>query len=670
MGLGDIFQIVSLSRRSGTLQLTTPSRSGEIVFDQGRVVAGYMTGETNSVGDSLLELGAVKPTTYQEMLAAQADGLGGLELLRRFEAEASGISDGLDELLRRTIYQMFDWDEGTFSFVLEENPDPWRGFSLAANRVVVVKGLNPQYLAIEGARLRDERTKDDALESFLARDNKPPPQLSRDAEVKSFAAQLRESPAVQDTIPNTDVASAPIGADAAEQAVEPAVQPTVLGSPGEQTVAIPIAQSAVWPATMETQSIAGSSASAPGWCLLAVDDDPQVTHHIGDSFGSRFSEVILANTVAEAFGEMDGRDNLIVVSDLIIARSDGAGILGGIEILEKIRERSADLPVILFTDYENAEAQKKASNLGVAGFLMKPRKAQIQAVKQKGGLSPAMQEFLEGLGTALDPYLSEAGSASVVEPATSPVLVPVPGVEPATPEPILSSSVVLAPSAAAIVDLGPEGQEHKQPMAESLPYDLRREIAGYIQDVDVPGWDDLPPAVVSSEQVSTLRSMLSELVDPANRETVTLLVLRFASVVFDRAALFLVTRRFYVGLGGFSSEESSDQFVVRVRKIQVPVSTESVFSRVARFRSPYRGPLANFGGNERLVGGLGGSWPSGQVVAIPLISNDRVAAILYGDNPGGKDIGPTDTLEIFLQQAGLAMDRVLLERKLEEARRR
>ena len=30
--LGDIFQIVSLSRRSGTLQLTTPTASGEISY--------------------------------------------------------------------------------------------------------------------------------------------------------------------------------------------------------------------------------------------------------------------------------------------------------------------------------------------------------------------------------------------------------------------------------------------------------------------------------------------------------------------------------------------------------------------------------------------------------------------------------------------------------------
>ncbi|HSI06037.1 MAG TPA: DUF4388 domain-containing protein, partial [Myxococcota bacterium] len=39
LGLGDIFQIVSLSRRSGSLKLDTPAESGEIVFVSGKVVA-------------------------------------------------------------------------------------------------------------------------------------------------------------------------------------------------------------------------------------------------------------------------------------------------------------------------------------------------------------------------------------------------------------------------------------------------------------------------------------------------------------------------------------------------------------------------------------------------------------------------------------------------------
>ena len=49
----------------------------------------------------------------------------------------------------------------------------------------------------------------------------------------------------------------------------------------------------------------------------------------------------------------------------------------------------------------------------------------------------------------------------------------------------------------------------------------------------------------------------------------------------------------------------------------------------------------------------------------PLISEGRVVAVLYGDNlPENKPIGDTETLEIFLSQAGLAMEKALLERRM------
>jgi hypothetical protein len=42
-------------------------------------------------------------------------------------------------------------------------------------------------------------------------------------------------------------------------------------------------------------------------------------------------------------------------------------------------------------------------------------------------------------------------------------------------------------------------------------------------------------------------------------------------------------------------------------------------------------------------------------------------ALLYGDNlPENRKIGDTDSLEIFISQAGMAMERALLQRKLSE----
>jgi hypothetical protein len=200
-------------------------------------------------------------------------------------------------------------------------------------------------------------------------------------------------------------------------------------------------------------------------------------------------------------------------------------------------------------------------------------------------------------------------------------------------------------------------------------FDLGSEISAEMDELGRSLEAELPPPLISAGEMAVLRSMLAELIDPANRDTVTLLVLRFASHLVERAGLFLATRRSFVGLGGFSVDEASDRFVARVRRIQIPVDEESVFARVTRFRAMIRAPLKETEGNRALNQGLGGLWPSGETVAAPLISGDRVAAILFGDNPSGKPLGPTDSLEIFLQQAGLAMDRALLERKLEDSRK-
>ncbi|NIQ09660.1 MAG: diguanylate cyclase, partial [candidate division Zixibacteria bacterium] len=49
----------------------------------------------------------------------------------------------------------------------------------------------------------------------------------------------------------------------------------------------------------------------------------------------------------------------------------------------------------------------------------------------------------------------------------------------------------------------------------------------------------------------------------------------------------------------------------------------------------------------------------------PIMSEGNVVAIIYGDNlPEQKPVGDTESFEIFLSQAGMAMERALLERRL------
>ena len=162
-----------------------------------------------------------------------------------------------------------------------------------------------------------------------------------------------------------------------------------------------------------------------------------------------------------------------------------------------------------------------------------------------------------------------------------------------------------------------------------------------------------------------LRGMLQELNNPALGGGIILLVLRFASELMNRAVIFLVKEDEIVGLGQFGMEAaaglSADE---RVRRMRVPRNAGAVFEQVLQSWSALKTVTGSGQWDRYLVEELG----SGVVPEIflgPIISEGKVVAILYGDNaPDKRAIGDTESLEIFLSQAGLAMEKALLERRL------
>jgi hypothetical protein len=78
------------------------------------------------------------------------------------------------------------------------------------------------------------------------------------------------------------------------------------------------------------------------------------------------------------------------------------------------------------------------------------------------------------------------------------------------------------------------------------------------------------------------------------------------------------------------------------------------------------GTFSNDAWDTYLVREMGGIEPH-EFFLVPLISNGKVAAVLYGDTlPERKAIPAISGLEIFVHQAGLAMEKALLERRIME----
>jgi hypothetical protein len=168
------------------------------------------------------------------------------------------------------------------------------------------------------------------------------------------------------------------------------------------------------------------------------------------------------------------------------------------------------------------------------------------------------------------------------------------------------------------------------------------------------------------KDLTALKSMFDELRFPTATAEVTLLILRYASEVVNRAVLFMVKKEEVRGLGQFGIElkgKSADQVV---RNIKIPLNQPSVFLSVIESRRSYLGALESNPSHTYLVNELGGAMPDA-VIAIPLVVDGKVALVVYGDNlPERRPVRGMDTLEIFMNQAGMALEKALLEKRIAE----
>jgi hypothetical protein len=157
--------------------------------------------------------------------------------------------------------------------------------------------------------------------------------------------------------------------------------------------------------------------------------------------------------------------------------------------------------------------------------------------------------------------------------------------------------------------------------------------------------------------------MMAAVQSPSVTAETTLLLLRYAARVVERAVLFAPRRDAIRGLAqqGLSIDEADEE----VRSLRIPWDEPSTLGEVAQRREPFRGPLPAASGNQLLVNALGGE-PPGEVVVVPMLVGGRTALLLYGDNaPHGAPIGSIDGLELMLMQTGLALEKKLLEERLD-----
>ncbi|MBF0108857.1 MAG: sigma 54-interacting transcriptional regulator [Magnetococcales bacterium] len=100
--------------------------------------------------------------------------------------------------------------------------------------------------------------------------------------------------------------------------------------------------------------------------ILVVDDEPSMRHFLEEFLGGQGHRVTCATTPEEALAILDREPFDLILSDIML----GGG--NGITLLQNIRNRQPDCPVIMITGFPNIDSATEALRLGAFDYLAKP----------------------------------------------------------------------------------------------------------------------------------------------------------------------------------------------------------------------------------------------------------------------------------------------------------
>jgi len=428
------------------------------------------------------------------------------------------------------------------------------------------QGLNPQWLAMEGSRLLDEKRH--AGESV----------------------EIEEEESIVDLV---DLLGDELAAEISEESAP--------------------AASSVEDLEVDDQPAVEEKPTGPP--LFLVDDDQLTAQVVARQMRDLNLDVSVFTSSKDYLKALEsavanGAKPYLLI-DLIMPKLDGSGISGGIEVVKIVREKYPDLVIMLMSDQVTSELEQKLVPLNLGALVLKPKKSHLGDDQGKQVLAEMAQLISQVIGTDDMP---------------------------------LASAQEVVRSAETGINFGAE----------------------LLEEVNDAELQAKPTRIEPTPGIHLLGGMLQELNNPALGGGIILLVLRFASELMNRAVIFFVKADEIVGLGQFGLDLEKGNPDDMVRRIKVPTNVDSIFQRALQERTPKHTAFGEGEWDNYLVSQLGGERPNDIFVG-PILSEGSVVAVIYGDNlPEHKPVGDTESLEIFLSQAGMAMERALLERRMKD----
>jgi DNA-binding NtrC family response regulator len=120
--------------------------------------------------------------------------------------------------------------------------------------------------------------------------------------------------------------------------------------------------------------------------VLIVDDEKGFLDVLSERMQSRGMEVTTATSAKEALQKLETETFDAIVLDLMMPE------MGGIEALQRIKDKSPDSEVILLTGQPSVSIGVEAMKLGAADFLIKP--ADINELTEKIKMAKAHRMIL------------------------------------------------------------------------------------------------------------------------------------------------------------------------------------------------------------------------------------------------------------------------------------
>jgi len=655
LGLGDILQIVSLSRKSGLLLLRSDQGEARIVFRDGLVRAAFVKGEAEDLRSLLLSGGFVDAGGFDravEIAEAHSDPV--VDTLAALPNLSKERIDSLRrEHVERSVFHMFTWKVGEFSFEIRDEID------VRDRDLLLTTGINAQYLTMEATRLGDEREMDgdegerdgdDDLQFGMIDDNAvaegsdtmqfevpaPSPEFGEGNEAPQIegttpgevteatdALALAIARRVDDSGEFEEVATAGPSVEALASGVvaEPIAEPDELmmtiefvstpappATPASETA--PAAEPTPVATTAETIP-APAPASTPEFnaplqpnlnALVLIDPDLTALEWQRSVLGPISRRIHIFQRADSGIARIRqylrrGEQPCVLVSCDLPADPMG-GIGGSLDLTNRLRAHSPRMPIFLV----HAGADQAPSDRGAAQEILR-RPANHHLANRRSWAKA------ESEGEAI----RQAIQRCVGQPASE---------NPAAGE-LAKSSDAGSPAAAVV------------PVTE-----LRR-----------------------------LKQMSDRLRDPSVRGEVLSLVLEFAAESFARVAIFMVRDDEALGMAQSGLELAGGPSNEDFCGISFPAREPRWFREVLDRREGVTSQPTDPG--DYKLAALIGEASAAEAYVAPIESNQQVVAVVYGDNlPDGAPIGETDSLEIVLHEAGLALERALLERALAEASNR